>query len=187
MSLSELANLIYQQSQVVKIDYTNSNEAIFTRPWLIKYHSQLLNTSGWYWLSTTMSFNEFSSLVSNNKKKKKGCKVSEVATKSKAIFSEDLLCKTHFYNGHADKLVSRLRNHFYLQNDSTGALGLNAYDVFKGQEVKVYYFAANMIEDTNLTIEQKALVKQLISFNIGRTAIENAWRSDNGFPILCKH
>lgn len=134
-----------------------------------------------------MPFNEFLSLAPNNKKKKKGCNIPEVAKQAKLIFNEDLLCKTHFYNGHADKLVSRLRNHFYLQNDGSGTLGLNAYDAFKEHEIKVYYFAKNMIEDTNLTIEQKALLKQLISSNIGRTAIENAWRSDNGFPILCKH
>lgn len=178
--------LVFSKSQKIIITKENYTDAIFTRAWLNNHYPILLNKKGWYWLHTTMPLNILVNLTPV-KQKGKGCFIDTVVEKTQAIFNDELLSKAYFYNGHAASLVSRLRNHFHLQNDNTGALGLNAYDAFKNYTTTVHYFSEEGIENSTFTEVQKTIITKLISENIGRTAIENAWRATNGFPILCKH
>ena len=187
MSIATIADTIYLHSKKIIVDHSNNNEAIFTRQWLKDFnYNDFQNVNGWYWISTSMPSEKFM-LLQSSKRKLKGCDIKKVVSENLNIFSERLISKTHFYNGHADKIVNRLRSHFNLTNDSTGALGLNAYDELKNEEIYVQYFTIDCLEHSGIDKTQMQLIENLIKGERGRTAIENAWRTKNGFPVLCKY
>ncbi|CAM1340141.1 hypothetical protein [Tenacibaculum aestuarii] len=187
MNLSKIAKTIYDNVNEIIIKKDIYTDEIFTQNWLIdEAERNLKNVEGWYWIKTDLDFEYLSKLHPENQRKK-GSLFYKTAGNNKKIFHEELINKTYFYNGHAKKIVSRLRNHFYLQNDGTGALGINAYPILQNHTITVRYFTTEMIDNLKIPEIDKSVIRNLILKNIGRTAIENAWRAENGFPILCKH
>ena len=187
MNLSETAKVIYNNAKEILITKDIHNNEIFTQNWLKNTtNNNLKNLAGWYWIKTDLELNLLTKLEPQNQREK-GSVFNITTQNNQNIFDKDLINKTYFYNGHAKNIVSRLRNHFYLQNDKTGALGINAYPILKNHTITVGFFTIDMIEAIEVSEVDKLTIEKLIKENIGRTAIENAWRAENGFPILCKH
>lgn len=187
MNLSRIAKVVYDNSKEIEVTKDIYSKEVFTQNWLKdEAKKNFKNVEGLYWIKTNLNFDHLSKLRPENQREK-GSFFYVTAQNNFKIFDRELINKTYFYNGHAKNIVSRLRNHFYLKNDKTGALGINAYPILKNQTITVRFFTIDMIEKLKVSEKEKLLIENLIKENIGRTAIENAWRAKNGFPILCKH
>ena len=90
---------------------------------------------------------------------------------------------TVIYNGHQGNVVGRIRTHFSLNNNRTGALGIKHYSL-SCNNWKAKIFTSQLI--SNLSQSEQELVRILIDNKTGRIAIENAWRTNSGWPVLCK-
>lgn len=187
MNLSKIAKVVYDNSKEIEVTKSIYSKEIFTQKWVKdEAKKSFKNVEGWYWIKTNLSFDHLSKLRSENQREK-GSIFYVTAQNNFKIFDRELINKTYFYNGHAKNIVSRLRNHFHLKNDKTGALGINAYPILKNHSIIVRFFTIDMISKLKFSEKEKRIIENLIKENIGRTAVENAWRADNGFPILCKH
>ncbi|MEH6659830.1 hypothetical protein [Leeuwenhoekiella marinoflava] len=193
-NLTTIAEIIWQNRVSFNIEPKEIwDSTILTEKWFKS--TKELNTvytsgaPGWYWISLETSFEELQKLNSDTCKKA-GCKIDKVAASNLALFTEKLLCKKDdkgmliIYNGHQNKVLSRLRQHFVLNNDGTGALGFNAYKTLAIKHWTISYFSAKHIQ--NLPTEYQQVIKSLINSSVGRVAVETAWRASNGWPILCK-
>jgi hypothetical protein len=195
MRLFNLSKEIWKNSTTVKI---NPQEAwdmdFFLKPWFYNngYEEKYTPTSpGWYWIGCDIDIQELESIYPTIKGKlpKSACIINELAKQNLQTFGSNSLCKKNendcliIYNGHQSNVIQRIRQHFMLNNDKTGAIGLRHYPMSKIRWT-VSYFAKNHIQ--RLKQEDRSDVKRLINNKSGRVAIENAWRAAYGWPILCK-
>ncbi|MBU1864377.1 MAG: hypothetical protein KKH94_11995, partial [Candidatus Omnitrophica bacterium] len=69
-----------------------------------------------------------------------------------------------------------------------GALGLKHYTVLSINHWAVSLFERNMIEKKLrfLSANDRTLISNFCDSGTGRKAIEGAWRSLYGWPVLCK-
>lgn len=188
MNLITLAQLVYNKSEEITIRKNDFNEATFTRDWINGKTNKLPNKKGWYWIQIPLTFDELRELkLENEKSQTKRINITKTIDKNLEIFSDELINQDYVYNGHAQKVATRLRYHFFLgtENTKTGALGLNIYPKLKNTTIIVRYFTEYQIDNITNAKEKEA-ISNLINNKIGRIAIENAWRTVNGFPILCK-
>lgn len=143
---------------------------------------------GWYWLSVDLTYSELHSLTRPSTLPNSGCDFGLLTHQNTDTFGSHLLCKHSenrvvIYNGHEGNVASRIRTHFNLNNNSTGALGIRHYPL-SNKIWKVNFFSRFQI--AKLPTASRDLVEKLINDKSGRTAIENAWRMKNGWPVLCK-
>ena len=194
-NLSTLADKIFDNATTFTIEKQDQwDNKILMKSWFEsnkglrnKYTTQ---APGWYWIGANITFKELMTLTAyDDYHKKSGCVIEEVATNNLKIFDKQFICKEKengfriLYNGHQGKVLQRLRQHFYLQNENTGALGLNAYPLHS-YTWQVWYFSAKHLN--RLPSEIQNTVSHLIKNSIGRVAIETAWRAKHGWPTLCK-
>lgn len=190
----KLAETIYDNSEELVLKPLETwNKEILRKEWFRnnghedKYITQ---SPGWYWIACDINFEELKQVYCPTQYLRgKACRIGELSKKNYKTFGKEYLCKTEdddrqiIYNGHQQNVIIRLRQHFFLNNDRTGALGLNCYPL-SHKSWKVRFFGRPHIKRLSSGIQSE--VRDLIEEQSGRLAIENAWRAKYGWPILCK-
>lgn len=120
----------------------------------------------------------------------KACNFGAVARSNADLFNEEICHKkSHVrvvYNGHEKNVLSRIRAHFTVAKDGTGALGIKHYPL-SNKKWAVSVFHKGILEKlTCLTVDEKIKIAQFCESKTGRTAVETAWRITHGWPLLCK-
>lgn len=203
LSFEKLADIVWQNA--VQLEFgSGANWAegnIFREEWVraIADPVEWDNQPGLYWFLTAVSLNDLACLDIPSDIKKKACKIPDVVKENIALFGTELLSNadadglTVVYNGHHALVFSRLGEHFWLKNDSTGAIGLRAYENTwaKGKLSKerwcARYFHTGMVEGLKgLTAEEKDRLRTILGSKRGRISIEFAWRRKYGWPAFCK-
>ena len=191
--LTEIASLIWESSVQISFGQIPKwDEDIFLKKWVYSQENlsyKALSLPGWYWLSCDLSYEELQALEKPTNLPTKGCDFGEVSRNNFNTFGVDYLCRTDgqnlvVYNGHeGDKVLSRIRAHFSLKNQNTGALGIKHYDLSThGWKVRV--FTEDNIHALPHDIQSR--VQNLINTRTGRRSIESAWRTYFGWPALSK-
>lgn len=93
----------------------------------------------------------------------KGCDIGSFLCENKKVFGISLLCSsesgiTVVYNGHHEKVTSRFRAHFALNNNNTGALGINHYPLSKKKWI-VRYFSSPCFTDELCASEKLRIIR----------------------------
>ncbi len=145
---------------------------------------------GWYWFCAKASYTDLHNLNKPSSLPAKGCDFGLITHENQGVFGAELLCEPSedewlvVYNGHEKSIKSRVRSHFALNNDRTGALGLCHYPV-SAWEWKIRMFSVGQI-DPGASPELRRQIELLIKSKSGRCAVESSWRVKNGWPVLCK-
>lgn len=190
--LLDLATSIWENS--VKVNFGNegawSSDSLqydwFTsKGYKEKWTSQ---SPGWYWFICEIDFTDLQRLGRPDSLPANGCNFGVLSKKNIKVFSEETLCKPNqeglvIYNGHEGSVTKRIRAHFALNNNNTGALGIKHYPL-PAKKWEVRFFTKLQVH--SLHKEDQDIVARLIESPSGRAAIENAWRMKYGWPILCK-
>ena len=194
MELSKVAELIWNNAKTIEFGCTPLwDENTFLKKWFTNQETNIYpekDCPGWYWFQLDMPLNDIIKIGTPANFPKKGCKFGPTAKDNKKLFGTNL-CHSKsdlpiIYNGHEDKVFSRVRTHFNLEDDSTGALGIKNYPL-SSERWTVYIFHREMIDETSdISKEQKDFIRNLADKQIGRIAIEAQWRAMYGWPILCK-
>lgn len=194
MSLVDVAKYVWENSKTIEFgDTKNWEEDTFTSKWIkSKTNGNITRqdkASGFYWFSINgMSENDFIKITTPNDFPKNGIKFTETANKVMLIFKHNI-CKQKdneliFYNGQETNVFNRIRSHFSLNNDKTGALGIGKYNLsvykFKVRIFHCHFAMSDLLE------EDRDYIKELLKTKVGREAIESTWRAIYGWPILCK-
>lgn len=192
MNISELSNLIWENS--AEIPFGNSvtwEENTFLKSWfetnnLMEAYEG--SSPGWYWFICNMSYQEIHDLQRPNSLPTSGCDFGLTAHENIETFGEYRLCNNDtcgpvIYNGHEGNVIGRIRTHFNLNNGRTGALGIKHYPL-SSQTWIARVFTTNLI--SNIPQQEQADIRRLIGNKTGRCAVESAWRTNHGWPVLCK-
>lgn len=194
MTLTDVAKYVWDNSKIIEFGGTpNWDIDTFTSKWIDKNTNgdikRLNKASGFYWFSiTNMDETDFKKILTPNNFPKNGIRFSERANEVTRIFTHNIYKQNEnelvFYNGHESSVFNRIRSHFSLNNDKTGALGIGKYKLSQYKfKVKIFHCYFDM---DDLSKEDSEYIKGLIKEKSGREAIESAWRVLYGWPILCK-
>ncbi|WP_156033903.1 hypothetical protein [Aeromonas jandaei] len=192
MKIDMIAEYVWLNSQEIKFgESENWDKTLFKSKWA--KGKPIENTwkgssPGWYWILVDMNFDELCAVTKPSSLPKKGCNIGTLSKKMKNIFGESLLCEpqsgmTVIYNGHEADVTSRIRTHFVLNNNSTGAIGVIHYPL-SSKKWSVRYFSSSFLNYSPDAF--KSQIDSLINSYSGRCAVESAWRAKYGWPILCK-
>jgi hypothetical protein len=145
--------------------------------------------AGWYWFSVSMTYREMHDVPRPDKLPRNACDIGSQSHVNLDTFGSALLCqhdkelRVVIYNGHEGNVKNRVRTHFVLGNDSTGAIGLVHYPL-SHKSWRVHMFSESCIK--NIEKAQASRIRLLLNSATGRCAVESAWRTKYGWPILCK-
>lgn len=189
MTFIEIADRIFNHSNQVNFG-TNENwqNDVFRATWFTNLNQPRPNAPGLYWFLTDSVITNIERPISLPNK---GCDFDITTRNNLQTFSPTLLSGLNenglkvVYNGHENNVMSRVRQHFSLSNHRTGALGLNHYNL-SNKNWTLRYFTTNDIGILGLDNSVQDVLLNLLNSKTGRTALENAWRIKNGWPILCK-
>ena len=193
MRIEEIADYIWRNSQAIPFGENDAWDSdLFTSKWSTGKTFELAwkkAGAGWYWFSVGMSYAELHAVAKPHTLPDKGCNIGLLAHDNNEVFGSPLLCShddeiTVVYNGHEANVTSRIRAHFALNNNSTGALGIKHYPL-SHKKWAVRYFSTPCFP-TNISGEDKARIELLMNSYSGRCAVESAWRVKYGWPVLCK-
>ena len=192
MNLEEFTKFVWNNS--LKLNFGNKpywKKDVFLKSWVDnKYPGEYKNEPGLYWIATDVKLETFKKLSKPSDLPNNACDFARTTQNSLNLFKNDI---AHYksnipviYNGHRNKVFSRLRAHFGLNNDNTGALGINYYPLHN-YDWKVYIFHKERINRLSfLSPKDKKQLQLLLIERKGRAAIESMWRALYGWPILCK-
>lgn len=191
--IAEIAKLVWHHSHPIPFgNLENWNGQLFTKEWgdsLERKIAWRTYGSGWYWFLVDMSLAEVRALERPSTLPLKGCDMGALSRSNWDTFGAELLCKASddgrlvVYNGQDDSVCSRVRAHFTLENDRTGALGIKHFPLHhRAWEVRA--FAAPCL--TAIPKKDRPRLACLMKSKSGRRAVETAWRSVYGWPVLCK-
>lgn len=129
MSLSEIAQIIYDNSNEVKFgDCKTWNHDTMKSNWFLSLEQPKPNKPGLYWFLTNSVVKDFERPKTLPKK---GCDFKSTSERNLKMFTSDLLTKGRnglkvVYNDKDSNVMRIVRQHFYLtaNNHKTGALGL---------------------------------------------------------------
>jgi len=195
MKLSKVAELIWKNAKSIKFGCTSSwDEKTFLKNWFANQEENIYpakDCPGWYWFQMDMPLNDIVKITTPvTTFPKNGCKFGPIAKDNKVLFGTNL-CHLKsdlqiIYNGHQGKVIARVRTHFILKNDKTGALGIKSYPL-SSKKWTVHIFHREMIEEIScIEKKQKNFIRNLADKRTGRIAVEAQWRAIYGWPILCK-
>jgi hypothetical protein len=193
VSIADLAELVWRHSHSIEFGGSEAwDESLFTAPWGSSQQPKIQWRSygpGWYWFLSDLTLDELCALERPTTLPLKGRDIGEVARVNLGTFGSELLCKTRedglllVYNGHEKSVCDRVRAHFSLKNDKTGALGLRHF-VLHSRRWEVRLFSAPCLDD--VPESQRSRLAGLMASKSGRSAVESAWRVAHGWPVLCK-
>lgn len=192
MNILEIAEYVWLHSETFAFGRTESwDPDLFTQSWAETRHPPLIWSTygpGWYWFRVTMKCAELFAVPKPVTLPKAGCDIGSVSQANTKTFGKNLLCQPDdtgglvVYNGHEGRVSNRVRGHFALNNDRTGALGLKHFALSReAWEVRV--FSTPSLEC--MQGDEKSQIRVLMNSNIGRRAVETAWRATHGWPLLC--
>lgn len=189
MRITEIARLLFMNSVRVSFGSRSSwDRNMFLSNWNKAQEPPIPNLPGLYWIGTD---SDFTDQVPPQNFPRKGCNFRETSQMNLGMFSpfhNTKITERNFrivYNGHEKNVIGRLRSHFSLSNNETGALGIRHYEI-SGNNWLIYYFTTRELESLNLITEHEERIRTLLNNRIGRGAIESAWRAHYGWPELCK-
>ncbi len=192
MRIDEIAEYVWSNSQEIEFGEIDAwDESLFTAKWAKGKPFEKAwkdSRAGWYWLLVNMNYDELHEIEKPKTLPDKGCNIGLLSHDNNEVFGTSLLCTgksgiTVIYNGHEKNVTSRIRAHFALNNNSTGALGIKHYPLSNKKWI-VRYFSLPYF--TQLSASDKSRIELLMNSYSGRCAVESAWRVKNGWPILCK-
>jgi hypothetical protein len=192
MNITEIAKQVWLQSHQFEFGQSEAwPENLFTKTWADAQEPAVpwrTYTAGWYWFLVDMEFADLHSLQRPSLPEKGG-DIGTLSHENAETFGPELLCKSHangelvVYNGHEGSVCDRVRSHFWLNNNRTGALGLKHFSLHH-QRWEVRVFAQPCL--SSVPVEMRDRVQLLMNSKSGRCAVETAWRSVYGWPVLCK-
>lgn len=193
MNISEISRLVWEHSHSFEFgDAESWSEELFTAAWgksCERASPWSTYRTGWYWFLARVTLEELRAIARPEKLPKKGCDIGAMAAANWETFGPELLCGARddgrlvVYNGHENDVHYRVRSHFALDNDGTGALGLQHFPLHhRTWELRI--FAAPCLP--SVPEEQQARISSLLKVKSGRVAVETAWRARYGWPVLCK-
>ncbi|NQY87949.1 MAG: hypothetical protein HRT51_09405 [Colwellia sp.] len=190
MNLTEITKLVWEHKAELNFGSRAAwEDNAFLKDW-VEQNTQGLwcNKEGLYWISCDITCEQLTSLARPENLPSSGCDFGVQSTKNVSILSGNLCADNGIYviyNGHRSKVMSRLRAHFFT-SDGTGALGIKNYNLSR-HKWSAYLFHINMIDDIpGIKESQKLYIKTLLESESGRCAVESAWRTLYGWPVLCK-
>lgn len=192
MRIDEIAEYVWLHSK--EIEFGNSDqwdENLFLAEWAKTQPSEnewKYAAAGWYWFLVDMNYEELHNVVKPSTLPQKGCNIGLLTHSNMEVFGVHLLYSclsgsTVIYNGHEANITARIRSHFALNNNQTGALGIRHYPL-SNRRWLVRYFSSNCF--TEISENYRSRVELLMNSKSGRAAVESAWRVKYGWPILCK-
>lgn len=196
MNIKELSKFVWDNSECINFGSSNQwDSSIFKNKWAKSESPEFFNkwqnsTSGWYWFLVDMTYDEMHNVEKPSTLPDKGFHIRELTDGNREIFGDSLLCSSSdnmlvIYNGHADTVTGRIRSHFALNNNKTGAIGLHHYRSLSIKRWQVKFFSLPSIP-LYLPPENYHRLEFLINSETGRGAVESAWRANYGWPVLCK-
>lgn len=192
MNITEIAEYVWEKSETINFGSKDDwHQDLFTKKWAKgKPFEDVWNKSGagWYWFLLDMTYDEMHKLQKPASLPESGCDIGAMTHNNKDVFKDALLCASEsgiivVYNGHEKKVTARIRSHFSLNNNRTGALGIIHYPLSK-QQWQVKFFSTQCFKEIN--DGDKKQIELLINSSTGRCAVESAWRAKYRWPILCK-
>lgn len=191
--IEEIADYIWRNSLTISFGEKDAWDSdLFTSKWSKgKTFEQAWKEAGagWYWFSVGMNYVELHAVEKPQALPDKGCNIGLLAHDNNEVFGNTLLCAHEdsiavVYNGHEANVTSRIRAHFALNNNGTGALGIKHYPLSQ-KKWNVRYFSTPCFS-TDISSENRMRIKLLMNSYSGRCAVESAWRVKYGWPVLCK-
>jgi hypothetical protein len=192
MQINEISEYVWSnRKEIVFGECDEWNLDLFTAKWAKDKPFEIEwknSNAGWYWFLTDINYTELHAIRKPQTLPDKGCNIGLLSHENMGVFGTTLLCAgdsdlTVIYNGHEANITSRIRAHFSLNNNSTGALGIKHYPLSK-KKWSVAYFSTPCF--TELSSEDRTKIELLMNSYSGRCAVESAWRVNNGWPVLCK-
>ncbi len=192
MKINEIADYVWEHSQEIEFGEMEVWVlSLFTSRWAKGKSLEGAwkeSGAGWYWFLVDMSYDEIHEVVKPSTLPVKGCDIGLVSRGNKEVFGTSLLCNpesgmTVIYNGHEANVTARIRAHFALNNNGTGALGIRHYPLSSKRWI-VRYFSSTCF--TEILESDKSRIELLMNSYSGRCAVESAWRVKYGWPVLCK-
>ncbi|WP_415905397.1 hypothetical protein ACMXYW_04670 [Neptuniibacter sp. QD48_55] len=190
MKLSKAATLVWENRATLRFGSRKHwDEDSFLESW-VNHESEGLwhNKEGVYWFSSSVTCDKLLEYQKPHDLPDSGCNFSELAQINSSLLSGNL-CHDYglpiLYNGQRSQVFSRLRAHFKI-SDGTGALGIHKYPL-SAFEWSASVFHVGMVKTIpGLTETERDYLTDLLCSETGRHAIEAAWRSEYGWPLLCK-
>lgn len=193
MTITEIAKQVWLHSHRFNFGQSESwQKNLFTKAWAEAKDPALPWRSyraGWYWFLVDMNLTELHAVQRPQSLPENGCDVGTLSLSNSNTFGSALLCapdansKVVIYNGHEGSVCDRVRSHFSLNNNRTGALGIRHY-LLQKRAWEVRLFAAPCLD--GLPADDRPRVQLLMNSKTGRCAVETAWRTEFGWPVLCK-
>jgi len=148
--------------------------------------------SGWYWFVAKISYQELAGTTRPSSLPDKGCNFRATADSNTEVLGRQALCEADpegrlvVYNGHEKRVDARVRSHFSLSdnNHKTGAMGITHYKEFCRTEWLVRTFTSDQVNLFDSEVSRQ--IGLLVNSKTGRCAVESAWRTAFGWPVLCK-
>lgn len=148
------------------------------------------NRPGWYWFELDLPLAQIAKLERPLGLTAKSCNFGETTRTNSQVFAADLCHKKSnlsvVYNGHEANVLSRIRSHFCVKNEETGALGIRQYSLSHLQWHVSIFLLQHLNDDPTIETQDKEFIARLCNSKTGRTAIEQTWRTIYGWPVLCK-
>lgn len=189
MTFTEIADRLFSSSNQISFGSNeNWRNDVFTALWFTNLNQPKPNAPGLYWFLTDSDITRIERPISLPDK---GCDFDITTRNNLQTFPTYLLSGLNenglsvVYNGHENNVMSRVRQHFSLSNNNTGAIGINHYNLSNKNWI-LKYFTTKDISVLGLDNSAQDVISNLLNSKTGRTALENAWRIKNGWPILCK-
>ena len=138
-----------------------------------EYLSEIPNRPGWYLISSDVPLKVLEELPTP--KNTKHCNIPELIVSAKPLFRLGLVSNENIYFGQTSKLKDRIRGHFKCPS-GTSCLALGQYESLCPYRWIVKYA---LVDDVISTVTPS-------NDDLFRVIFEQAWRSYNGWPLLCK-
>ncbi len=188
MTLSQIASACWENREIVDFGGTSAWETeTFLRKWFTNKSLDYYNSQGLYWFQVDYSIDKLRKLATPSDLPDNAIVWSQRAN-GNSLFTSNICHRfaklNVIYNGEADKILSRLRAHFFVNSNSTGALGIKYYNLSNQEWQASYFSIASLPNLESLNPSQKQQIKRYLENKNTRIAIEAAWRFIYGWPIL---
>lgn len=196
MKLSDIAKIIWEHKYTYEFGSSDIwPEDIFQKAWFdTMYPGEWIprnSRSGWYWFLLDMDPNELKILERPEGLPAKACNIALLSESNDKLFGSELVHRNSkisvIYNGHEANVFGRIRSHYSLNNEKTGALGIKSYSILSSRKWRVCIFCEEHLKKLkHIDDETKQCIMRFCNSKTGRASIEQAWRAIYGWPILCK-
>lgn len=190
MRLSDAAKLLWDN----KVDFNFGSRPewdpdTFKREWVNKtLPKSWKNVEGIYWISTNATLDDLCALQRPADLPESGCDMGVLTSAHRVLFKGNLCTDfglTVIYNGQRSQVFSRLRSHFNISS-GTGALGIGLYRLSSFRWTASVFHIGMLDRVQRLSGRTRQYIHDLLRSEAGRCAIEAAWRTEHGWPVLCK-